>query len=75
MYCDITVLILNQLYTFLILIWFFVTVTYAVIRHVRIVLYFYIILWQILYPVDLLNLIWIWWMYNKWMTALPWKVA
>jgi hypothetical protein len=32
------------------------------------IVYFCIIWWQIWYPVGLLNLVWIWWMCNKWLT-------
>lgn len=40
---------------------------YDVLWYGMYIMYFCIIWWQIWYPVGLLSLIWIWWMYNKWL--------
>jgi hypothetical protein len=55
----------------ILLTWFLVSMTYALKWHLYFVFLYYFIK-KILYPISLLNLIQIWWIYNEWMNR--WNV-
>ena len=60
-------LVFKLLHTFLILPLYDLLSMWRVLWYGMYILYFCIIWWQILYPLGLLNLIWIRWLYNEWM--------